>query len=159
MVKTQKNKKVNSIKKPEPIAFSVTRIKELAFFINEYLFKPEEQVIVNYGNKFGYNEAGHIDFTLRATFEYKNFPKEELFSIDVQNIFEVKDLSKYIDKDKKINLPGWFLITLVNMSVGHTRAILAKQTAGSLFSDRLLPVVNATEMATAFFGEEAIERG
>lgn len=158
MAKAEINKKVDSLKKPEPIAFSVSSIKELAFFLNENLFKPDEQVIVNYGNKFGYSEAGFVDFTLSATFKYKNFPKEDLFSIDVQNVFEVKNLGKYIDKDKKLNLPGWFLITLVNMAVGHTRAILAKQTAGTVFSDQLLPVVNTTEMAIAFFGEEVIER-
>jgi hypothetical protein len=159
MAKVQKNKKVESIRNPELIGFGVSRIRELAFSLNEDLFKPDEkEVIVNYLNKLGHNDAGFVNFRLRAAFVYKNFPDEELFSIEVQNIFEVRDLNKFIDKDKKLLLPGWFLITLVNMSVGHTRAILAKQTAGSIFSDKLLPVVNSTKMATAFFGEEAIKR-
>lgn len=153
MAKTKKNN-TNQQSNQEPLLYSIKRIKELAFFINEYLFKPEENdTIVNYNQKLGYTETGFVDFTLRAFFVYKNHPKDALFSIDVQTIFEVKDLKKYITKDKRLNLPSQFLITMVSLSVSHTRALLAKQTSDTLFAQNILPVVNAIEMAKAFFPE------
>jgi len=56
----------------------------------------------------------------------------------------------------QIKLPGWFLITIVNLSVGHTRALLSVHTAGTRFADKILPIANANEMALAFFGKDAM---
>ena len=138
----------------EPVHFAATGVKELSFFIRENFFIPgDNEMTVNYGNSLVFNsDTNVLEFILRAEFNYKNHTTDTLFAIDVQNLFILPEMKKYINHEGKLKLPDWFLVDIVRISVGHTRALLAKHTNETVYNNILIPIVNANEMAAAFFG-------
>lgn len=135
----------------KPVSYSVRRIKSLASLTDEFKFQSANRdFIVKYKQRFGHNGQGFIDFTLRAYFEYNNKPEETFLSIDVQTVFEVENWNQFVVDDNILDFPPEFLVTIISISVSHTRALLAAQTAGTLYGDMVLPIVNAIDMAKSF---------
>ncbi len=45
------------------------------------------------------------------------------------------------------------IITLVGLSVSHTRALFLKRLSGTALQENILPILNPAEMAKQFFPE------
>ncbi len=70
----------------------------------------------------------------------------------LQNVFQIHELKKYITNDGKIDFPNqdvW--VTIVGLSLSHSRAILSQQLAGTILQDSLLPILDAREVTANFF--------
>lgn len=142
----------------------VKRIKELAFYINESIFDPNAStpLRIELQQRLAFYIPNNIvDFTLRVYYHFPNSkPNEDvLMDIHVQNIFEIEDLGKYQIEETKIKLPPEFIITIIGLSISHTRALLAKNIAGTAFQDQMMAIINPEAVAMHFFPHMFPEKG
>jgi hypothetical protein len=73
----------------------------------------------------------------------------KLLHIRVANGFVIENLVSFWSKESNmINIPEVLFITMLSMSITHTRALLAKNTSGTIFEKFLIPIVNPAEMAS-----------
>lgn len=135
--------------------FSVRKISVVGSHINEKLYRQKGEVVrVNYNQLLTYSPLGLIDFTLGVSYLYEDKPNEILFATEVQTVFEIPNIKEYINaQTNALTIPTDLLVMIVSISVSHTRALLARQCAGTIYNDILLPIVNPLEMAQAFFPE------
>lgn len=133
---------------------SVRRIKELYFYINESAagMPGNQPVKLEIGLNLTFNLDGNlVMMTVRAFYHFPDKPMEEvLLDIQVQNAFEVDNLKEFWRTDT-IKLPPMLITAIVDLSVAHTRALLATKTAGTVFQDTLIAVFGAGELAEHFF--------
>jgi hypothetical protein len=135
-----------------PIRYSIKRIKDISFSINERAFKndPSKAIKVELNNLFGVNiETNIIDFTLNIFLHYVD-DEEVIAEIQVQNIFEVDNLKQFSNQTG-LYLPNNLLIAIVGMSIAHGRALLAKNLAGTVYQEVILPITDPIKVAQHFF--------
>lgn len=136
------------------IQFQIKRIKDVSFFINEGLYIPDPKKVIkiDLNQSFGTNfEKKLVNLTLLIQLKYENAPpNEKLASMEVQNIFEIPELLSFV-KDEEIELPFDLLVTLVSISLSHGRALLAKNMAGSIYQDTLMPILSPVDITQHFF--------
>ncbi|MBC7411892.1 MAG: hypothetical protein H7331_05495 [Bacteroidia bacterium] len=49
--------------------------------------------------------------------------------------------------DDDVRLPDSIIITLLSLSISHTRALLYNRTLGTKYENYIIPIVNPTELA------------
>lgn len=126
------------------------RIKELAFNINEALVNQNPQFKSEIALQFAFNlETNIVDIGIRVFYHYED-STDELAFIIVQNIYEIPNLKEY-EHDGKLLLPPIALITLIDMSISHTRALFAARLAGTRLNYGILAIAPADEVARHFF--------
>lgn len=128
----------------------IKRIRETYFYINDASVKPNLLFQSEINLIFGYAlDANLIDFTV-STHYHPIDSQEKIAEITVQNMYEIPDLKQYLQNDI-IKLPILLLSILVGMSITHTRALFAKNLAGTSLSDSIMPMVDAEDVARHFF--------
>jgi hypothetical protein len=78
-------------------------------------------------------------------------PDQIMMEIKVQNVFEIDDLKTFLIEANEIKLPADIITSFVGLSISHTRALMAKNIAGTLLQDNLMGIVNPEHMAKHFF--------
>ena len=137
----------------EPTAsIAIIKIKEL-----EYSMASAE----NFGNDtltnagFGVGTAfdkEKEEFELQIAFDIKSVDNEKTFvHIKVANRFKIEKMASFMPNDNEINLPDNALITMLSLSISHTRALLARNTSGTPYENFFIPIVNPAEMAKQIF--------
>ena len=130
------------------------RIKELYFFINESAagMPGNQPVKLEVGLHMTFKpDANLVMLTIRAFYHFPVRPPEDaLLDIQVQNAYEIPELKQFY-RDDMLQLPPSLITTIVELSLAHTRAILATKTAGTVFQDTLLAVMDARDLAAHFF--------
>lgn len=134
--------------------FSLERIKELSFGLDEVKFDSKLPVLFKLDNYLGYNlEKGLINFTLTTIVKHPEMDDDAPLAVQVvQNLFRVKNFSSYKYK-KTIKIPTELLTSIVSVSVAHSRAFFSKSLSGTILDDYLIPVINPVEVAMEFFPE------
>lgn len=143
------NKNVNEI----IFSYSVKRVKDIYFNINEQLFIPDptKLIKIELGHRLGFNLlVNQLNFTLRIYLHYDGMD-EILVDMQVDNVFEIQNMQQYQVENQLIVLPQLLITSIVSMSLSHGRALLQKNTAGTVFQDVVLPVTNASAVAEHFF--------
>ncbi len=142
--------------KHEGVEMRVQRIKLLNFFMNEGSFRPNGVANVQLDYKTGHDTASDFfNFTLRVRFNYPDNPEQVFISAEVQNIFAIKELNRFLnEKSNLIELPGAALVSILSLAISHSRAILATCVAGSVFGETLVPLLDAYSVAKHFFGDK-----
>jgi hypothetical protein len=137
------------------LTYRVLRVKDTAFSVNEILYDPaftlsKTQVRINCELKFNI-DVNYVIFELNPLYLYEYPDKEEIFaSINVHNAFEVNDVKSFI-KDGKLYLPPALLITLMGISISHTRALFSKSIEGTAYSGIVLPLVDPVAFCKLLF--------
>lgn len=141
------------------IPIYIIRIAEKKFEIKEELFrKGVNNIRYNIEHKIGFSHNDWINFNLRIYYAYTDNIKDIVIDIIVENIFHIPNLKDYVKisnspiEPDDMNLPSKVLISLVEMSLSHSRAILFKCKAGGAYDNINLPYINAVEVARKFFG-------
>lgn len=139
----------------DQIHFKIKRVKELSFSVNEKLFvaqTPDNIVQCRLNCDFNFNADFNLVFIDLTSYYYyeKSKDEDQLASIKVQNIFEVVDLKKYVI-DKELVLPAHFIVTIMSMSISHTRSLFSKNTDGTAFGGIIMPIINPTEFSKTLF--------
>lgn len=133
------------------LSIAIRKIKELEFSIDSTAKAPEEPTI-----GFGVITTTDIEkeiFEIQVTYDLKNPESDSiLVHIKVSTVFNLLDIKQFLNEDNKsLNLPNNGLITMLSLSISHTRAILAKNTFGTDYETYYLPIVNPTEIANEVF--------
>ena len=138
------------------IPHKIKRVKDIYFSINEdlYIDEPGKMISIELNHTLGLSsDRKFINFTIGAFYHYDDAPLEnKLAEIKVQNVFEFQDLSIYVDDKGILTLPTEILISIVNVSMSHVRALLAKNLAGTAFQEVILPLTSPLDVTKHFFG-------
>ena len=128
-------------KETPPLEFGILRILDCGFSIEE-LIGNEPNIDIGYGMSFVFSvENNWIQFAIRT--DFKQVDTDIIFfSGTVSTRFGVNNLKQLEDEDGKITFPQGFLETLFGITFSHMRAILAKNVAGSRFSNIIVPLIN-----------------
>ncbi len=69
--------------------------------------------------------------------------KNQLGFLSLSNLFFVKDLKQFVDEANNIyRLPEPLEVTLISISLSHSRAILLAKCAGTFLQNAVLPIMN-----------------
>lgn len=132
-------------------SFAISKIKELAFSISQ-IEDNSIELEVGFGINVKFDLVTDF-FDLHVLVDLKSKEsKKVLVHITVLNSFYIENIKRYLKEDgETLDIPDLALVTLLSLSVSHTRAILAKNTAGTAYENHLIPVINPTEMAKEVF--------
>jgi len=141
------------------VQLSVKRIKEFGFYINEMLFAQKQtehasQLLqIELALKLSFTIETNMVFLLaRVYYHFPDaLPDEILTDIQVQNVFEIENLKQFQVGHSEIILPTSTISTIVGHSLSHTRALFAKNLAGTLLQENLMSVVDPSTVARHFF--------
>lgn len=137
-------------------SINVKRIKSRYFSIDEFNIANDAIFKVEFSHVLMVDSAANlIFFDLKVWYSIPQNNTQNRVVLDclVQNIFEVANIESFKQDDGKIKLPNEILINIVSMAITHTRAVVAINTAGTVFQDTLIPVVDPIEATMAFFKE------
>jgi hypothetical protein len=145
------------------VTMAVKRIKVLSFSINEKVtgYSPATLVKVEMAQNLAFSvDINVVDFTLRVFYRLPNDNTEEniLVDITVQNFFEVSNLKRFLVQPTQINLPENVIVSIVGLSISHTRALLAQNLAGTVIQDSIMSIVNPVDVAKHFFPYMFVEK-
>lgn len=139
---------------PSPV-FSITRIKEVFFSLNEQLHIPEgnKAVRLELSPLLGFiPESNIVGLGIRAYYHYPERPTDEILTeIRVETRFEVPGLARYLQSENILVLPGELITEFIQLSLSHTRALLAQRLAGSNYQEIIIPVHDPKRIARFFF--------
>ncbi|MES2111363.1 MAG: hypothetical protein V4577_21585 [Bacteroidota bacterium] len=126
--------------------FNILRILDSVFFVEEgYNPKPED-VKINFGMGFHFDvEEGWVQYNIRADFSAGEIEKQFVTGTVVTK-FAVDNLKSFTDSDGSIMWPSNALEVMFSIAFTHMRALLAKNTAGTKFSQYIVPLVNSREL-------------
>jgi hypothetical protein len=135
----------------QQIGLGISKIRELAFSI-ETLDKLPEQLELGFGIHVEFEPTANT-FDLQVIAELKETETQKvLVHIKVANVFLIENMGGFYKAEtKSLNLPDDALITMLSISVTHTRALFAKNTAGTIYENHIIPIINPTDMAKEVF--------
>lgn len=141
--------------KSEQVVFRITRVKDIAFNVNEKLYRPpteKKNTKVRIDCELSSNpNSPIIIINIIASYYYEDsVDQEQLASINVQNIFEIPEIKRFFIEGE-LMLPPNLIITLVSISISHTRALFTKNIDGTAYNGNTLPLINPEEFAKYVF--------
>jgi hypothetical protein len=138
-----------------PTPYTIKRIKCIHFSLNERLFEggPENMVRMRLAPLLGFSpEFKIVNITLRVFYHYTDKPPEQvLFDIQVETLFEVPELQRHMQPSGVVTLPASLITEFIQLSLSHTRALLAQQLAATNYQEIILPVHDPETIARRFF--------
>ncbi|RKR84840.1 hypothetical protein BDD43_5093 [Mucilaginibacter gracilis] len=125
-----------------PFEFGISRIVDCGFMIEEAVKAEPNKVRLGYSMNFLFDVPNSwIQFNVRADFQHSETGITFL-SGTVLTRFSINNLSGFLDDDKKVVFPKGVLESLFGIAFSHMRAILAKNIAGSRFTNVYVPVID-----------------
>lgn len=134
----------------------VIKIKDIEFSFDEVvtLENPEEFSV---GFELTINlklEDNTVEMILGAFFSDK-LQGNVFMKIKTSNVFSLLELADFRKPDLNgYDIPDNLLVTLLSISISHTRALLAKNSIGTKFADLYIPIVNPSEIFKQLFIKE-----
>jgi hypothetical protein len=132
-------------KESNPFEFGIIRILDCGFMIEEAI-PNEPNMEIGYGMHLVYDiENNWFQINIKADFKQ---PTSGIIFITgtVLTRFFIKDLVSFVNENGKLQLPNGSAETFFSIAFGHMRAILAKNIAGSRFSNMVVPVIYAAPL-------------
>jgi len=133
------------------VSLAIKKIKELEFSINSATL-ASDPLNIGFGVKTEFDIEKET-FDMNVVFDLRDSVTEAiLVHIKVANTFYIEKMKEFIAADGiALDLPDSGLITMLSLSISHARAILAKNTSGTVFENYYLPIVNPSEIAKQVF--------
>ena len=129
-------------KETPEFTYGIIRILDCGFGIQELISPELDKITVGYGMNFGINtEENWVQYVIKADFMDSETNSVFLSGTSLTR-FNVTNLKGFIKENNDMLLPDGFLETLFGIAFTHMRAILAKNIAGSKFSNIIVPIVN-----------------
>lgn len=138
---------------PAKFDFQIKKVVQTSFTVNEQLYVPDPQkeIKIELQQTIGTNsELKLINFTLSASYHYDDMV-EKLVTTKIDNVFYLPSLLEYQKGSGSLQIPYDLLISIVSVSIGHTRALLSKSLAGTVFQDTIIPLFDTNDMTNFFF--------
>jgi hypothetical protein len=141
----------------EKIEIRIKRIKDVNFYVNENLLDPDSErlIKIELNPLLGFKaDDNTVALIIRVSFHYDGTelsPENTLLDIQVQNLYEIDNVVGFVNDQNMIVLPPKSIISLLDLSISHTRALIAKNAAGTVYQDSPMPVFDAENVAQFFF--------
>ena len=130
------------------VNIGVKKIKDIEFSVNEAItLENPDEIALGFELTINFKLEDHtVEMVLTAFFSDK--PEGDVFmKIKTSNVFLLLELADFQKSDKKgFDIPDNLLVTLLSVSISHTRALLAKNALGTIFADIYIPIVNPVEV-------------
>ncbi len=134
------------------INIGINQIKELEFSIIPKKEIKEDSIKINLSVNTQFNKEEDLFEILITVDLLNNEDNLNLVHIKVSNIFKVENILQFENEEKThLNIPDGGLVTMLSLSISHARALLAKNTSGSVYENFYIPIVNPTEIAKQVF--------
>lgn len=134
--------------------FSIRRVKDISFSVNERFNMNDsaaDEIKIDLNIQLStVDEENLIDMTARVFLHYPETPDVVLADTYVENVFEVPDISRFVT-NKGLMIPPDLLISMLSISISHTRALFAKNISGTSYEDFIMPIVDPVSVARHFF--------
>jgi hypothetical protein len=129
------------------VGLGISKIRELEFSLTQMEEIKEAKYILGYQSEY---DVEKNSFEIQIVADLIPIESDfKLLHIRVANGFVIENLVSFWSKESNmINIPEVLFITMLSMSITHTRALLAKNTSGTIFEKFLIPIVNPAEMAS-----------
>lgn len=146
--------------KKEIPAFNIRKIKEFSFMVNESLFEVDKPVRIQFQHQTTYHvENNFVNLILRVYYYYYADiaadapidPNSILVDFNVQNVFEVPELSKYLVEGFGFILPKKLMASIVGVSISHTRSLMAHNISGTVYQNNIIPIIDPFDVTEAFY--------
>ena len=139
----------------KPIEWAIKEIKEMEFIVNETI-DVGSLIDTNYTVDV-LPVVGEEKIQMSITFSYlKNETKEVVMKSKVMTTYLIRDLKSKVKKTDNnidaVDLPDQLWIALFSIAFTHTRAILARSSAGSKYGHMLMPAINPEIEFKKIFG-------
>ncbi len=138
----------------EPFQYAINEIKVVSFAINEPLVDTTntKSIRANFNYSLSFDaEKGIVNFSLKTSFFYDDLTIDQPIAfIEVENHFFIENLKNKVD-GKDVILPDAFWLTILGMSITHSRALFAHYIGSTVLHGKLIPIVNPVDVAKAFF--------
>ena len=132
--------------KKSEVRVRLSKIQELSYQCNDILEGLDNEEIeskLKFGLDFNVqvdSKDGFVVVNIIATFV---FDEEEILKYKSQLLFKVIGLENILDQDgNKLQIKDSFLVTLINISVGTVRGLIAKATLGKRINDFPIPIID-----------------
>jgi len=121
----------------------ILNIQDLGFQVNIFEKPNTDDIAIGYDMNLSFNEIEDwIQFIIEVEFVNSKNQVRIIYSTVLSKFF-VENLKQYFTKDNDaLQLPYQGLETLFGMAFTHTRAILAKNLAGTPHSHLYIPIIN-----------------
>ena len=138
---------------PIQVNIAIKKIKEVEFIVNEEV-EIANPNIANISFEVTTNinlKDTSVEMLLTATFS--DMTQGKVFmKIKTSNVFLVLELAQFHSPENNtFNIPDNVLVTLLSLSISHTRALLAKNALGTKFAELYIPIVNPSEVLKQLF--------
>lgn len=141
------------------INIAIKKIKEVEFYVNEEV-ELTDPPVVNISFELTTNinlEEKSIELLLTAFFSQQS-GGNVFMKIRTSNKFLLLELADFHKPGRsEFNLPDNVLVTLLSLSISHTRALLAKNAIGTKFAELYIPIVNPSEILKQMFGKKHLK--
>jgi hypothetical protein len=141
---------MENTKDSKPIIFSITKVQETKFSIDETLY----DVTVNAPFKLDFNfsvghnlESSQIVFTIVT--RYLTQDGSSFVEATVENGFHIQDLEEYL-VNNIIEFPIETWAGVIGVSVSHSRALISHLLRLTPYKNCLIPLINPYELAKQF---------
>jgi len=131
---------------------SISSLKVVGYTINEQNMPAEGQDFnISFDLQHNVNPpAKEMQLLLTVTYWGAQIEQPAL-QIKVQNGFIVSNLEDFVTEGRTpnehtINMPGQLMAAMLDMSIHHTRALIARNTSGTKLERNFLPLINPVEM-------------
>jgi len=143
-------------KEKDNLSYRILRVKDIGFNVNENFILHDKQssdikISLSCELKI-HTKSKIIVIEIFAFYYYQHEIGKQLASITVQNAFTVLNLEEY-DTNDRLLLPPNFLITIVSISLSHTRALFSKNIDGTVFNGIIMPLINPEEFTKSVLPE------
>jgi hypothetical protein len=127
--------------KIQPLEFGILKILDCGFTIEES-FLDEPNIEIGYAMHLVYDiENNWFQINVKVDFLYPQ-TGNVFMSGTVLTKFVIKNFINFIGEDQKLKMPSGSIEALFSIAFGHLRAILAKNSAGSRFSNIIVPIIS-----------------
>lgn len=138
---------------PIQVNIAIKKIKEVEFIVNEEveIANPNiANISFELTTNINLNDTS-VEMLLTATFS--DMTQGTVFmKIKTSNVFLVLELAQFHSPENNtFNIPDNVLVTLLSLSISHTRALLAKNALGTKFAELYIPIVNPSEVLKQLF--------
>jgi hypothetical protein len=138
---------------PIQVNIAIKKIKEVEFIVNEEVEIPNPNIAnisFEVTTNINLNDTS-VEMLLTATFS--DMTQGTVFmKIKTSNVFLVLELAQFHSPENNaFNIPDNVLVTLLSLSISHTRALLAKNALGTKFAELYIPIVNPSEVLKQLF--------
>jgi hypothetical protein len=132
--------------KKSEVRIRLSKIQELSYQCNDILEGLDNEEIeskLKFGldlNVQAHSKKGLIVINILTTFV---FDEEEFLKYKSQLTFNIIGLENIVVKDgNKLQIKDSFLVTLINISIGTVRGLIAKATLGKRINDFPIPIID-----------------